>query len=372
MKVDLLEILENKRRIAEKLRSKLEDKEVKEAKRDPHARREPRPCGLTVHTGTGCSFACVYCYVPDMGIPMAPRPYSLNGLQMAYAIAINPYTVLGESGTYLAFGSVTEPFLDETVNKTLEYLRAVSEFLRNPTQVSTKAYIDEGLASEVGKIDPSLSVLVSMTTLKRRLEPGAPPPEKRLETMRNLASTRLHVTLFMRPLIPGVSEEDGPKILRMAREVTDKVIVGGLRVTEGILRRMELAGIPTEEIKDRAVREVKGREQVPVKVDDLKRLLIRVAMDLGYTVFPSACSANSHAHRMPCYMCNMGPCYSRDLPEFDPDEIPLLGEALGLKVTKVYLKGPTIRVLGRGSKKASRRLKHILSVATKRMVNVRT
>ncbi len=370
MKVELLKALEFKHRVAERIRGELTEREAREARKDPHAKREPRPCGLTVHAGTGCSFACVYCYVPDMGIPMSPKPYRLSGTQLAYAIAVNPYTVLGESGTYLAFGSVTEPFLRETTERTLEYMRAVSRFLKNPVQVSTKAHIDESLASKIKEIDPSASLLVSITTLRRELEPGAPSPEARFETIRNLSSKGLHVTLFMRPVIPGISEEDGPKILQAAREFTDNVIIGGLRVTEGILRRLNFAGVSTEEIESRAIREVKGNEQVPVRVDDVKRFLTKVAKDLGFKVLPSACAANSLAHRLPCHMCNMGPCYP-GLPEFDVEEVPLLGAALGFKVTKVYLKGPKIKVLGKGSRKATKRLKHVLSTVTRRMVLVK-
>ncbi len=370
MKVGLLKALEFKLRVAERIRSELTEREAREARKDPHAKREPRPCGLTVHTGVGCSFACVYCYVPDMGIPMSPKPYKLSGTQLAYAVAINPYTVLGETGTYLAFGSVTEPFLEETTDRTLEYMSAVNRFLKNPMQASTKAYIDKSLASKIREIDQSISLLVSITTLRRKLEPGAPPPEARFETIRNLSSEGLNVTLFMRPVIPGISEEDGPKILQAAREFTDTVIIGGLRVTEGILKRLNFAGVSTEEIESRALRKVSGREQVPVRVDDVKRFLIRVAKELGFKVLPSACAANSLAHRIPCHMCNMGPCYP-GLPEFDVDEVPLLGNALGFKVTKVYLKGPRIKVLGKGSKKAAKRLRHFLSTVTRRMVTVK-
>jgi len=42
------------------------------ARRDHHARRPPRPCGMTIHTGIGCSMGCIYCYVPDMGFMGKP------------------------------------------------------------------------------------------------------------------------------------------------------------------------------------------------------------------------------------------------------------------------------------------------------------
>ncbi len=109
--VRLSELLRVKIAVREELASKLDRKERKEALDDRHAHREPRPCGLTVHPGRGCTYACIYCYVEDMGMPRRPEPSRLSGLQLAYAIASNPYTLLGKGGTFLAFGSVTEPFL---------------------------------------------------------------------------------------------------------------------------------------------------------------------------------------------------------------------------------------------------------------------
>ncbi|MEM4497864.1 MAG: radical SAM protein, partial [Nitrososphaerota archaeon] len=50
----------------------LDERELEVARRDPHARRLPRPCGLTVHTGLGCKFGCLYCYIYDMGFSRAP------------------------------------------------------------------------------------------------------------------------------------------------------------------------------------------------------------------------------------------------------------------------------------------------------------
>ncbi len=371
MRVSLIEHLRMKSKVISELEARLSPAEIRAAKKDPHSRREPRPCGLTVHTGRGCPFGCVYCYVPDMGIPMRPRPNVLSGLQIAYAIAINPYIVVGKWGTYLAFGSITEPLLPGIREKTVEYLRAIRDHLGNPTQISTKEKVDERLAYLVWSADNKLSVLVSATTLRKKLEPGAPSIEERINTMKNFKKMGMHVTLFMRPIIPGISEEDGPKILEMASGIVDAVIIGGFRVTPSIIKRLSSVGVPPEEIESRLIREPKQREQVPVKVDDIKRLLIKLANRMGYRVLPSACAANAVAHGIPCHMCNMGPCFSMDLPDFELDEVPILANALGFNVKKLVLEGYKLKVIGRGSKKSVKKLKHVLSVLTKRIVSVK-
>ena len=142
--MDLIEEFERKLEVKSRLREML-GTDAGIAERDGHAHRIPRPCGLTIHTGLGCRFGCVYCYIYDMGFTYKPRPYRLTGLQLAYAVASNPSIALGLNGTPMAFGSITEPFMDETTHRTVEYMEAISNYLENPIQFSTKAHLGEDL-----------------------------------------------------------------------------------------------------------------------------------------------------------------------------------------------------------------------------------
>ncbi len=369
--VRLSELLRLKTSVREELASRLDRKERKEALEDGHAHREPRPCGLTVHPGKGCTYACIYCYVEDMGVPRRPEPSRLSGLQLAYAIASNPYTLLGKEGTFLAFGSVTEPFLPAIKERTLEYLGAVSRYLGNPTQFSTKAYLSEEDAEKIWSLNPSVSALVTIPTLSwaERIEPKAPSPELRFRTLSNLLQRGIHASLFLRPLIPGVSEEDGPLILERAASLGARgVVLGALRVTRRILRELEAVGL--RDLADRMIREPKSStDQVPLNTGDLKRMLASRAKDLGLKVFPSACSANVDAHDLGCHMCNMGPCNS-PLPDYDPEEIEQALRDLGIEA-RIIPKGRKILALVKGGSKRMKRVRHLVSTATKRMVTVR-
>ncbi|MDK2371780.1 MAG: radical SAM protein [Candidatus Korarchaeota archaeon] len=368
----LSELLRVKIAVREELASKLDRKERKEALDDRHAHREPRPCGLTVHPGRGCTYACIYCYVEDMGMPRRPEPSRLSGLQLAYAIASNPYTLLGKGGTFLAFGSVTEPFLPAIKGRTLEYLEAVSRYLRNPTQFSTKAYLSEEDAERILSLDPSVSALVTISALRwaERLEPKAPSPELRFRTLSNLLQRGIHASLFLRPLIPGVSEEDGPLILKRAASLGVRgVVLGALRVTRRILRELEAVGL--RDLASKMVREPrKPTDQVPLNTGDLKRMLSSRARALGLKVFPSACSANVDAHDLGCHMCDMGPCNGH-LPDYDPEEIEQALRGLGIEA-RIIPEDRKILALVKGGSKRMRRVKHLVSTATKRMVTVRS
>ena len=369
--IRLSDMLKEKQAIRERLASRLDRRERKEALDDPHAHREPRPCGLTIHPGRGCTFSCVYCYIEDMGIPREPRRHGLSGTQLAYAVASNPYTLLGRHGTFLAFGSVTEPFLPSIKERTVEYLEAVSRSLGNPTQFSTKAYLQEDDARILAAIDPQISALVTVPALTwaRRLEPGAPSPELRFRTLENLLKFGIHSSLFLRPLIPGVSEVDGPPILERAADIGVRgVVMGALRVTTRILRRLEAMGLTG--LKDRMVRQPRSPDdQVPLNTGDLKRMLSHMARKLGLRVFPSACSANVDSHGLGCRMCDMGPC-GENLPEYDPEELEQALSGLGIEV-RIVPRGEGILALIKGGSKKARRVKHLVSTATKRMVRVR-
>jgi DNA repair photolyase len=338
------------------LESKLDDREVKEAREDHHARRKPRPCGMTIHTGIGCNVGCLYCYVPDMGFPLKPQPYPLNGLQLAYALAINPYFVPGAKGTLLAFGSVTEPFLRETVERTLEYLRTTRDYLGNPQQLSTKLILDDyNIERLVNAIEPKANILLTVTTIKYAsiLEPRAPPAEERFAFASRLVKRGVNVTLFLRPIIPGVTDKELDDIYRMAVEAGIKTVVpGSLRVTFGIIRRLKASRVvDVNEILKRLPRKPRSnRDQVTIIENDLKKLAAQKAVKYGLKVLPSSCAANIVSHDLACFACKWGPCGNPSkLPPVDDADVREALEILGCKVINVKVRGNNIMVKCRGN-----------------------
>ncbi len=365
-------LVEEKRRVAEELRELLGPRRARRAESDHHARRRPRHCGMTIHTGVGCSYGCVYCYIWDMGFPGRPRPYPLEPLEMAYALAVNPY-VLPRS-TMAAYGSVTEPFLPETRERALGYIGEVYRWLRLPTQVSTKAVVDEGLARELAAREPRLSVLVSVTAVgewARRLEPRAPPAEERIAAAGEAARRGLSVALFLRPIIPGVTDVQARRILEMAWDAGIRDLVpGSLRVTPGILSRLEAAGVPRRALEARLPRRPRGpRDQVTLREEDIKARIVAEAREMGFRVHPSACSHNMWSHGTPCHACRLGPCGPGRPAPPSPEEVAEAVEALGGSARLVEVRYPVIVVRGlRGVRPDV--VKEVLEAATKLQVRV--
>lgn len=243
--MDMIKYVEEKRRLIENLRNKLPRSSIERAESDHHSKRRPRPCGFTIHTGIGCKYSCTYCYIYDMGFPHKVTPYPLTGEELVLALLLNPYFIPGRDGSLVAFGSVTEPFLPETFPKTIEYLEHVGA-LGNPIQLSTKSSLSSKEAAEVGRVVRGHNILMTVITLKkyRELEPLAPPPSERFRTCTLLTKYGAAITLFVRPIIPGVTDVEVRNILEEALSHGIRTVVfGGLRITKRILINLEKLGI---------------------------------------------------------------------------------------------------------------------------------
>lgn len=286
-----------KKELLKLVQKRLKNVELKVAKSDSHSRRKPIGCGLTIHPGIGCPLQCSYCYIYDMGFSRNATSYSLSGLQLVAALLFNKYFYPTRWGTYLAFGSVTEPFLPNIWPKTLEYLKAVGEYLGNPCQVSTKMIINDEKVDELAKVSGSkLSILVTVTSLSQyvRLERRAPDPFKRLELVSKLRSKGFKPFIFIRPLLPGLKAEEVDDIIERAKASgAYGIVVGNLRLSPSIMERLTKEGIDVAKHLKIDLSKLK-RGFVDVRVDSNTQPLIRErALKKGLIFLKRACCANT-------------------------------------------------------------------------------
>lgn len=310
LKMDLVEIYTYRRsRVKRELERILND-EVKIANRDHHARRKIRPCGFTVHTGIGCSASCLYCYIYDMGFTVKTARYPLTPLGLIYSLTLNPYLVFGENGTFLALGSVTEPFLHETKNYTLELISYINKYLGNPTQISTKWVLTQYDINRLFHADRHISILYTIVAydLSRKLEPKAPSINLRFEIIKCMIKAGLKVALFIRPIIPGITDKEIDKIFNKAVDIGIKdIVIGTLRVTKGIYEKLSVFPEVKNQLKRRISQELSSK-QILVHSKDLKEKIMRKAYDYELNIFPSACAVNAYHHNLFCNICRFGPC----------------------------------------------------------------
>jgi len=327
--VNTLNSIYLKEKLRKQLELKLDASSRKRALSDHHAKRKPRPCGLTVHSGIGCVNNCAYCYIQDMGFDFKnTKPYPLGNVEMAYALLNNPWFCPGKTGTFIAIGSVTEPFHPKCVDRSLSYIEAFAEILGNPIQFSTKMMLSEEHVKKLSQIkNLLLSPLITIVTLEasKQLEPNAPTPFDRLEFIKCLRKYGFKPILFLRPIIPGVTDRELDDIVSEAKSAgVYGVVAGSLRVTEGIVARLRKAGVDVSAILKR-VGKLQGSKQIAVRSGDLKQLVEKVVKEKGLTYFNSACCACAFSCEIPCFSLCWVTNMCTDCPNRCEEKLPHVG-----------------------------------------------
>ncbi len=346
-----IRLYEKKKKIGENLELELSEKEKREALKNEHARRKPIGCGFTIHSGYGCDNMCLYCYIQDMGLEFTKvKENPLNGKQMLYALASNPYII--PERISLAFGSISDPFHPKLKEKTLEYMKELKA-LGNPIQFSTKFYISEHEAKILRNVDRNMSGLITIVTLKKKkiLEPRAPEIEERIETIKILKKY-IKPAIFLRPIIPGITEDEIEDIINLAKSLNVPIVFGIFRATENNLKRLEKF-FDISEIKRRLPVKPQGRKQVNLEMNDIILKAIRIAQEYNVRYFIRASCHNAWAHKIinpaleflkgGCVLCE-NDCPNR-IPYISKEEIEEFLEYLNLKAKievkpwKVIIKG---------------------------------
>jgi len=270
---------------------------MKRARQDRHSRRRPIQCGLTIHPGTDCAYSCTYCYIVDMGFKFEkPQPCTLSPKELALALLYNKNFAPGREGTYIAIGSIIEPFQPELKSLTIGYIAEMAK-LGNPIQFSSKSLITNEEANAIRSSCKWISPLITILTLDESkahtLEPLAPSPAKRLESIGNLARAGLKPFLFLRPILPGIlsSEEYEDLIGEAIRSGAKGVVLGGFRVTRRIIEAMKKRRIDVSEILRRS--KTLDEKQHSIFVSDLQAE-IENRFRRQTTIFRRSCCASAY------------------------------------------------------------------------------
>lgn len=167
----------------------------------------------------GCVHGCHYCYA---------RRYhgylELNAGQdftNVIFVKVNLAHVLrqelrrpGWGREEVAIGTATDPYqpIEGRYQLTRDCLRALADHA-NPISLVTKGTLivrDRDLLTELAN-GPGCTVVFSITTLDRdlwlKLEPGTPPPVKRLWAMEQLAQAGVRAGVLIAPVIPGLTDQ---------------------------------------------------------------------------------------------------------------------------------------------------------------------
>lgn len=198
----------------------------------------------------GCEHGCIYCFARPTHAYLGLSP----GLDFETQLIARPGigAVLdrelrrkGYAPAPIGIGTNTDPY--QPCERDHRVMREVMEVLaafRHPVGITTKGALVERDLDLLGPMAGRglVGVGVSLTTLdpglSRRLEPRAPAPARRLETIRRLTAAGVPVRAMIAPVIPGLTDHELEPLLQAAHEA-------GARNASyiGLRLPMEVAGL---------------------------------------------------------------------------------------------------------------------------------
>ena len=176
----------------------------------------------------GCEHGCVYCFARPThayqglspGIDFETKLFAKpNAPELLERELAKP----GYKAAVIAMGTNTDPY--QPIERKFRITRGILEVLsrtNHPVGIVTKSHlITRDIDILAPMADRALAkAAVSITTLDprlaRRMEPRAPTPKKRLDTIRQLAEAGIPVAVMVAPIIPAITDHEIEDILQAA------------------------------------------------------------------------------------------------------------------------------------------------------------
>ena len=182
----------------------------------------------TLNPYAGCSMGCIYCYIRgskyggDHGVNVSAK---FNAVPILKKQLKN--RILKNERGFIVLGSAADPY--PTVEKDLKLTREILGLIKRykfPLHICTKSTMimrdmdilrgikeDAILPSKLeGRLESGLIVSFSFSTLKKEissiLEPGAPSPMERLETMKKCSEAGFKTGIVNMPVLPYISDSE--------------------------------------------------------------------------------------------------------------------------------------------------------------------
>lgn len=188
------------------------------------------PFDRSINPYRGCEHGCVYCFARPTHAYLGLSP----GLDFETKLFFKPEAARllekelrrpGYECRVMALGTNTDPYqpVERRLGITREVLKVLAAF-NHPVGIVTKSAL---VLRDLDILGPMAErglaqVCVSVTSLDRvlanKLEPRAPTPPRRIETIRRLAEAGVPVGVMVAPLIPVLTDSEMESILEAARD----------------------------------------------------------------------------------------------------------------------------------------------------------
>ncbi len=188
------------------------------------------PFDRSINPYRGCEHGCIYCFARPSHAFLGLSP----GLDFETRLFYKPDAArLLEDALHdpkyacavMAMGTNTDPY--QPIEKEYRITRSILEVLdacNHPVSIVTKSAL---VVRDIDILERMAArglaqVCVSVTTLDREiartLEPRAPTPMRRVETLRRLSGAGIPTGVMAAPMIPGLTDSELEEILAAGRE----------------------------------------------------------------------------------------------------------------------------------------------------------
>ena len=182
----------------------------------------------SINSYRGCTFGCHYCYArythEFMELGAAEFERRIYVKEDVARVLWRDLTRNQVVGTHIAIGTATDPY--QPAEKEFGRTRAVLETLLEyaallpgggglDLSITTKSNLVLQDLALLQALDQRNRVRVNMTVttlrpdLARALEPRAPRPDLRLDAVRQLSAAGLTTSVFVAPVLPGITDSPG-------------------------------------------------------------------------------------------------------------------------------------------------------------------
>jgi DNA repair photolyase len=188
------------------------------------------PFDVSLNAYRGCEHGCIYCFARpthayldlspglDFETKLFAKP---NAAELLRSALRKP----GYKPTPIALGTNTDPYqpIERRYELTRKILEVLQEF-RHPATIVTKSALvlrDIDLLQSMaraGRVHVYLSVTTLDRELARTMEPRAGTPERRLQTLAELARAGIPCGVLAAPMIPALNDHELESILEAARD----------------------------------------------------------------------------------------------------------------------------------------------------------
>ena len=193
----------------------------------------------------GCEHGCVYCFARPTHAYLGLSP----GLDFESKLFMKPnapellereLSAPGYVPKVMAIGTNTDPY--QPIERHYKIMRGILEVLEragHPVGIVTKSTLvlrDLDILARMAErnlVKVALSVTSLDAKLSRTMEPRAPTPPRRLETLRQLVSAGIPTSAMVAPIIPALNDAEIERIL-------DAVAATGVRNAGYVLLRLPL------------------------------------------------------------------------------------------------------------------------------------